>query len=209
MARPAEVTIAVSTSSQEMSPNPRPNAQVPKIALNDVAIPQASGPTDEYPSGVQVVVMNSTGDLSDPASIITNNLNLVWADPQGGWDDTYRFMWDNVASQIYGSGDPQQQLVILATYGMDLGMFPAPDAIEVLLSLGAGVQLQNWINTASPSESGGWVNYPVDYVLVGSSSLGYEQGTDKFDFAGGEDNPVQTGLSVTLQNNPEPPTLTT
>jgi hypothetical protein len=196
----------VSTSSQSMSSNPRPNAQVPKIALNDVTIPQASGPTDEYPSGVQVVVINSTGDLSDPSNIVTNNLNIVWADQNGNWSDTYRLMWDDVANQIYGSGDPQQQLVIVATYGMDLGMFPTPSVVEVLLSLGGGVQLQNWINTASPSESGGWVDYPADYVLIGSSSLGYGLGTDKYDFAGGEENPVQTNISVTLQNNPEPPT---
>jgi hypothetical protein len=206
MARPAQVTIEVITSSEKMSNNPRPNAQVPEIMLNGVVIPAAAGPTEQFPTGVQVVVMNSTGDLSDPASIISNNLNIVWADEQGGWYDTYRFMWDNVANQIYGSGDPQQQLVILATYGMDLGMFPTPSAIEVLMSLGAGAQLQQWINTPSPSESGDWVDYPADYVMVGSSGLGYNQGSESFDYAGGEGNSVKTDFSVTLQNNPEPPT---
>ncbi|MEA2412398.1 MAG: hypothetical protein QOC77_2959 [Thermoleophilaceae bacterium] len=209
MTRPAEVTIAVSTSSQPIPGTPPlPNAQVPQITLNDTLIPRATGPTDDYPTGVQVVVMNASGDLSDPANFITNSLNIVWGDVQGGWSDTYRYMWDNVANQIYGAGDPQQQVVIIATYGMDLGMFPTPDVVELFLSLGAGPQLQNWINTASPSESGGWVDYPADYVLIGSSSLGYGLGTEQFDFGGGEENPVKTNVSVTLQNNPEPPTAT-
>jgi hypothetical protein len=207
MTRPAEVIVDVSTSSQEISSTPPlPDALVPTITLNGTAIPQASGPTSEYPTGVQVVVMNAAGDLSDPANIISNDLHVVWADAQGGWDDTYRYMWDNVANQIYGSGDPQQQVVIVATYGMDLGMFPTPSAIELLLTLGAGPQLQNWINTNTPSESGDWVDYPADYVLIGSSGSGYGQGTDEFDYAGGEGQPVKTNLSVTLQNNPEPPT---
>jgi hypothetical protein len=207
MTRPAEVIVDVSTSSQEISSTPPlPNAVVPTITLNGTAIPEASGPTSEFPTGVQVVVMNAAGDLSDPANIISNDLHVVWADAQGGWDDTYRYMWDNVANQIYGSGDPQQQVVIVATYGMDLGMFPTPAAVELLLSLGAGPQFQNWVNTNTPSESGDWVDYPVDYVLIGSSASGYGQGTDEFDYAGGEGNPVKTNLSVTLQNNPEPPT---
>lgn len=208
MARPAQVTIAVSTSSQSIPHGNLPPAQVPKITLNDVAIPQAEGPTNQYPSGVQTVVMNLAGDLSDPANIISNDLNIIWEDGNGEWSDTYRYMWDNVASQIYGAGDPQQQLVIVSTYGMDLGEFPTPSIVEVLLSLGAGPQLQNWINTASPSESGGWVDYPTDYVLIGSSSRGYGLGTEKFDFAGGEENDVSTTLSVTLDNNPEPPSVT-
>jgi hypothetical protein len=85
-------------------------------------------------------------------------------------------------------------------------MFPTPDIVELLLSLGAGPQLQNWTNTPSPSESGDWVDYPADYVLIGSSSLGYGQATDQFDFAGSEGQPVKTSVSVTLTNNPEPPT---
>jgi hypothetical protein len=85
-------------------------------------------------------------------------------------------------------------------------MYPSPDAVELFLSLGAGPQLQNWINTPSPSESGDWVDYPADYVLIGQSSLGYGQATEQFDTTPGEENPVKTSVSVTLQNSPEPPT---
>jgi hypothetical protein len=205
MARPTEVVIDVSTSSQPVQGTTRPSAQPPVITLNGTQIPQATGPTTDYPSGVQVVVMNAAGDLSDPANFITNKLNIVWADQNNYWYSTYRYMWDNVTNQIYGSGDPQQQVVIVATYGMDAGMFPTPDVVEVLLSLGAGPQLQNWINTPSPSESGDWVDYPADYVLIGSSSLGYGQGTEQFDFTGSEGQPVKTNVNVTLQNSPEPP----
>jgi hypothetical protein len=206
MARPTEVVVEVATSSQPIGHSPLPNPQLPVISLNGSQIPQADGPTNEFPSGVQVVVMNASGDLSDPANFITNNLNIVWPDPvNSGWYTTYRYMWDNVANQIYGSGDPQQQVVIVATYGLDAGMFPTPDIVELLLTLGAGPQLQNWINTASPSESGDWVDYPADYVLIGSSSLGYGQATEQFDFGGGEEQPVKTSVSVTLQNSPGPP----
>jgi hypothetical protein len=207
MARPPEVTVSVSTSSTPIpKQSPLPNAQVPAIMLNDVEIPQASGPTVEYPTGVQVVVMNASGDLSDPSNIISNRLNIVWPDQSGYWYDTYRNMWDNVANQIYGAGDPQQQVVIVATYGVDLGMYASPDAVELFLSLGAGPQLQNWINYPEPSESGDWVDYPADYVLIGQSSLGYGQATEQFDTTPGEENPVKTSVSVTLQNSPEPPT---
>jgi hypothetical protein len=206
MARPAEVVVEVATSSQVVPGGAsRPNPQLPVISLNGTQIPQAEGPTNELPSGVQVVVMNASGDLSDPANFITNNLNIVWADQNNYWYTTYRYMWDNVANQIYGSGDPQQQVVIVATYGMDVGMFPTPDIVELLLSLGAGPQLQNWINTPSPSESGDWVDYPADYVLIGSSSLGYGLGTEEFDTNPSEGQAVKTSVSVTLQNNPEPP----
>lgn len=207
MARPTEVTIDVSTSSQPIPGTPPfPNAQVPTVTLNGTEIPQPEGPTERFPSGVLVVVANAAGDLSDPANFISSTLNIVWPDANNYWYTTYRYMWDNVANRIYGSGDPQQQVVILATYGMDLGIFPTPDAVELLLTLGAGAQLQNWINTPTPSESGGWVDYPVDYVLIGSSSLGYGQGTEQFDYAGNEQQPVKTNVSVTLQNSPEPPT---
>jgi hypothetical protein len=206
MARPTEVVIDVATSSQPIPGGAsRPNPQLPVISLNGTQIPQAEGPTNELPTGVQVVVMNAAGDLSDPANFITNKLNIVWADQNNYWYTTYRYMWDNVTNQIYGSGDPQQQVVIVATYGMDAGMFPTPDIVEVLLSLGAGAQLQNWINTPSPSESGGWVDYPADYVLIGSSSLGYGQGTEQFDSNPSEEQPVKTSVTVTLQNSPEPP----
>jgi hypothetical protein len=206
MARPAEVVVEVATSSQVVPGGAsRPNPQLPVISLNGTQIPQAEGPTNELPSGVQVVVMNASGDLSDPANFITNNLNIVWADQNNYWYTTYRYMWDNVANQIYGSGDPQQQVVIVATYGMDVGMFPTPDIVELLLSLGAGPQLQNWINTPSPSESGDWVDYPADYVLIGSSSLGYGLSTEEFDTNPSEGQAVKTSVSVTLQNNPEPP----
>jgi hypothetical protein len=209
MARPTEVTIDVATSSQAIEgTNPLPNAQIPTVTLNGTQIPQPDGPTEQFPTGVLVIVMNASGDLSDPSNFITSRLNIVWQDASANdyWYTTYRFMWDNVANQIYGAGDPQQQLVFVCTYGVDLGMFPTPAIVELLLTLGAGPQLQNWINSNSPSESGDWIDYPVDYVLIGQSGYGYGQGTEQFDYAGGEGNPVKTNVSVTLQNNPEPPT---
>ena len=209
MARPAQVTISISTSSQEIPlSSPLPSPALPKITVNDVPVPDPGAP-DHYPSGVQIVVINSTGDLSDPAAIISDKCSVVTQDAQQGWSDTYRNMFDDATNQVLGAGDPQQQLVIVATYGMDLGMFPTPDFVELMLSLGAGPQLQQWINTAVPSESGDWVDYPVDYVLVGSPGYGYGGASEKFDYAGGEGTPVQTSLSVTLENNPEPPTAPT
>jgi hypothetical protein len=204
MARPDQVTVAISTSSQVSPQNPLPNPVFPLIELNGATIPPPSFQPNSSPSGIQVVVMNAGGDLSDPANIISNKYNLVWPDVNIGWFDTYRYMFDNVANQVMGAGDPQQQLVFVASYGMDLGMFPTPDAVELLLGLGAGPQLQQWINSDSPSEGGDWVSYPVDYVMVGSSGLGYAQATEEFDYADG--NAVKTSISVTLQNNPEPPT---
>jgi hypothetical protein len=206
MARPAQVTIDVSTSSQVIpETTPLQSASYPTITINGTAATPSFAPQD-WPSGVQVVVINSTGDLSDPGSIISDKYNLVWSDPNGGWWDTYSLMWDNVGKQILGSGDPQQQLVIAATYGMDLGMFPVATVVELFLGLGAGPALQEWINTATPSGGGDWVGFPANYVLIGSSGLGYGQGTEQYDYTG--NSPVDTSVSVTLDNNPEPPTGT-
>jgi hypothetical protein len=207
MARPTEVTVSISTSSQEIpSTTPLPEASFPQITLNGVEIPQPSFVPRDLPSGFQIVVMNSAGDFSDPANIIANDYEPVWPDNLNGWDDTYRFMYENLVNGILGAGDPQQQLVFVASYGLDLGMFPTAVTVETLLNLGAGPQLQQWINTSSPSESGDWVDYPVDYAMIGGSAYGYGQATEKFDYAGGEGNPVKTSISVTLTNNPEPPT---
>src|SRR4051794_40623111 len=135
MAPPPEVTIDVSTSSQPIPGTPPfPNAQIPTVTLNGNAIPTPTGPTNGFPSGVLVIVANAAGDLSDPANFISSTLNIVWPDQNNYWYSTYRLMWDNVANRIYGSGDPQQQVVIAATYGMDAGMFPSPDIVELLLS---------------------------------------------------------------------------
>jgi hypothetical protein len=203
MARPAQVDVSVSTSSTEIASGTLPSAQYPTITLNGTAVTPSFAPA-QWPSGFQIAVLNAVGDLSDPANVISDQYNLVWSDQNGGWFDTYTGMYDNVARQLLGAGDPQQQIVIAASYGLDLGMFPTPTVVELFLGLGAGPQLQEWINTQAPSEGADWVGYPMDYVLVGSSGSGYAQGTEKFDYTG-SGTPVQTTVTVTLENNPEPP----
>jgi hypothetical protein len=205
MARPTEVTISIETSSQEIPLNPFPPPQFPSISLNGTAIPSPSY-VPPAPSGFQVVVMNSAGDLSDPANIVANSYEPIPSGSVGGWYDTYQFMYDGLARDIFAAGDPQQQLVFVASYGLDVAMLPTPAVAELLLNLGAGPQFQKWLSTDVPSEGGDWTEYPADYVLIGGSGYGYGQGTEQFDYTGVDEQSVTTHVSVTIQNNPEPPT---
>jgi hypothetical protein len=198
MAPPTQVDVSVTTSSVPMSDAPPPpSAQLPQITLNGTPIPPV---TSYLPNGIQVVVFESFGDLTNPASIISNKANVVWPDPSNrGWYTTYRYAWDNVANQLMSSGNPEEQIVIVATFGLDIGMFPTPAILEQLLARGAGPQLQTWTSTPEPSESGQYIQFPANYVLIGNSQYGYAQGFDGFD-AAGDGQPVKTTVTATLDN---------
>jgi hypothetical protein len=181
MPGPAKVAVSITTTSDVMaSAPPPPTPQLPQITLNGVALPT---PSAYFPNGIQVVVFESFGDLTNPASIISNRANPIWPDPMThGWWTTYRHAWDNVANQLMGSGNPEEQIVMIATYGMDVGMYPT----------------QAWINTPAPSEGGQYIEYCANYVLIGNSAYGYDEGYEAFGLD--HDQPVKTNVTATLTN---------
>jgi hypothetical protein len=205
MAPPAQVTISIATISQPIPNAPLPDAKWPTITIDGVEVPPPTKQPTPYPSGFQIVVLNSAGDLSQMTNIVANAILPIWPDGNNGWIGTYRFMYDDLANTILGAGDPQQQIVLAASFGMDLAMIPTPVAAEQLMAVGAGPQLQQWLNADTPSEGGEWTEYCTNYAMIGNSGSGYGQATEQFDF-GGDNVQVETTISVTLQNNQPPPT---
>jgi hypothetical protein len=171
--------------------------------MNGTAFPQPDGGQTGLPSGIQVVVLHSDGDMTDPASIITNSYITV-GNVNDTWGNTYQYMWDNAAALILSSGDITQQRLIVASFGLDLNMSPTAFFLDLMLNNGAGAQLQNWGTSGDPgSEGADWVQNPVNYIVVGGSSYGYGEGYEIFDNPGS--SPVKTTLNVTL-DNPVPAT---
>src|SRR3712207_2803097 len=87
----------------------------PKITLNGNPLPQPKGPYSC--TGAQVVVLDPTQDITNPASIRSNAYLPVQNDG-GSWMDTYGAMWGSVVQQILTSGNIDQQIVFVATYGL-------------------------------------------------------------------------------------------
>jgi hypothetical protein len=204
MAAPAQVDISISTSSQviqnwQQPPPPQP----PTITLNGTALPPPKDSPPYQPVGAQVVVFDSSQDLTNPASIISNDFQIV-ADMQGSWYESYRWMWDNVATQIMSSGDIEQQLVMIATFGLDVMMQPTAAAFELFLDRGAGPQLQEWGLVPSLSEGGDYIAFPANYLLIGNSSYGFGEGYEAFAYTT-QDNSLDTPLQATIDNPGAPP----
>lgn len=203
MAAPTQVEIAISTTSEPMQSGSLPAPQPPVITLNGTALTAPPYPPNT-PNGLQCVVFNSSMDLTNPDTIISNRYLLVWEE-NGGWWTSYPWMWNWLANQLLASGDPQQQIVIVATFGLDVGMVPTPAALEQMMARGAGPNLQSWATTSQPSEGGSYIEYPANYVMVGNSAYAYGQATDVFDYPN-SGSPVTTKLTVTLDNPGPPPT---
>jgi hypothetical protein len=202
MAVPREAVIDISTTSVPM-PDWRklPPAQPPTINMNGE--PFAQLPEPAAPSGFQLVVLNSAGDLTSPSNIVANQFVLVGGN-DGLWGATYAAAYEELLKAILEAGNPDQQVIILASFGLDLMMSPTVDAFEFLLARGAGKDLQLWEQEATDpgSQSGGWVGTPASYVLVGNPAYGWNEGHEGFNWTKGEPAPVK--LSATLQNNVPP-----
>jgi hypothetical protein len=193
MAGPTQVTLEIKTTSSQMrdqSGTPVP----PQMTMNGQPFAQLKTPPS--PNGWQVVVLNPAGDLTSPSSIIANEWVSLYA-PQGGWMDTYQYMYSNIVNAVLNAGNLEQQIVILASFGLDANMPPTNDGLGLMLHLGAGPQLQTWETSADTgSESGQLVAFPASYVLVGGSNYSYGQGYETY---AGPKNPA-VDQSVTLDN---------
>jgi hypothetical protein len=201
MAGPSEVTVEIVTTSQVI-PNSTDPASPPTITMNGNPLP-APGAPPATATGWQLVVIDSTMDMTDPASIRFNSYLAVLPDSNGNWNDTYQWVYEGMVTQILCSGDLQTQLVFLASYGLDANQPPTSDALRQMLSYGAGAQLQGWEKSVDTgSESSDWTSFPACYVMVGGSSYDYGLGSEVFENPGTDQ--VKATLTVTL-GNPVPP----
>jgi hypothetical protein len=193
-----QVTFEVTTTS-EVIPNWQTPATPPTITINNNPIP---APSDRpfTPSGYQVVVINQATDMTQP-SAITSNFYVQLEQMNGAWADLWQFTYARMVTQLLTSGDPQTQIVIVASYGWDGTLPPTNDALEQLLDYGAGSELQSWIANATDvgSEGGDWTAFPTNYILIGANSLPWGQGAEEVEFSN-QGQPVKTSVSATYAN---------
>ena len=192
------VEISVTTQSQPMKWGNLPKPDPPKITMNGnlVANNQA------YASvGWKLLIMDATKDITNPSSYLYNGYLGLTSDGQY-WNTTYGYMYNGIYKALYVSGNVNQQLVILASYGMDNNMPPTREMMPEILELGGGARFQYWETHCDPGSIGGgpnaYISAPVNYLLVGYSSFQYGQGWEKFESGGGK--PVTSTLSATVQN---------
>ena len=195
MAGPAQVTVDIVTTSQVIDKWNVP-PQVPTITMNGNPFPQPAGPATA--SGWQLVVLDSSMDMTDPASIRYNEFLVLYPDSSRDWSDTYGSMYDNIVRQVLLSGDLESQLVFLVSYGLDANTPPPTGALQYMLEAGAGPQLQAWERSVDLGSEAGWTTYPACYIMIGGSSYSYGEGHEVYENPG--TTPVTAQLSVTLGN---------
>lgn len=174
----AQATFAINAFSQTMPAWSSPT-KVPQITVNGNPFPQPpNAPTQG--SGFQVVILDATAsDFTNPAAVRSNTWTQLQND-SGSWMSTYSWMYASIHRQVLTAGDPDTQIVLLASYGIDANMPPTTDALELLLSLGAGADLQKWETSVDVgSQSGQWVAYPAAYAFAGNPAYGYGEGTEQ------------------------------
>jgi hypothetical protein len=196
MAGPSQVALSVTATSQVSNSSKDP-ATPPQITMNGNPFPAPKNPPGTA-SGWQLVVINSSLDMTDPASIIFNNYLGLYPDSSGYWYDTYSWTYDAVGRFLLASGSPDDQLVFLANYGWDQNAPPTSFALDLMMRIGAGPELQKWALTTDRGSEAGWTSFPTAYVLVGGSSYQYGLGHEDYGFNGTSTATAQ--VSVTLGN---------
>jgi hypothetical protein len=205
---PSAIQINVSTSSQEINwstqiPN-LPAAIPPTIQVNGINI-QPSTPSVS-PTGFQLVVFDITQTIPTPASILVNQYLPVTAAQYGSpgdnsWASSYAYVYSWLVNYLLLNGNPTNQLIILASYGLDANMAPDNDGLAELINNGAGSQLQYWLKHCDPGSQVGnptsWVSYPANYIFIGFGDSGYGAGNEIYQSAGSS-NSVKSSLNVTL-----------
>jgi hypothetical protein len=183
-----------------------PKPALPVITMNGNPIP-APQPTGAL-TGWQLIIIDASKDYTNPGSILFNSYISLYGGQTNSWMNTYQYMYSRMCWDVFNSGNIDQQLLIVVSYGLDNNMPPTNDGYEMLLGAGAGEQLQYWQTHCDPGSQVGnvnsWVSFPANYILVGFSALTYNQGNELYQ-SGGQ-GPVTSKLSVTLQNNVAAPT---
>jgi hypothetical protein len=196
MAGPTQVTVSISTQSQSMQFGSLPSPQPPTITLDGNALP-APSQKPYWPSGFQVVVLDPTQDITQPAAIVSNEYQqmVVVDDNWGSW---YQYMYTNIVKQVLLAGNVQQQLVFVASFGLDLNAPPTNEGAELFLALGANGQLQQWITDAvdAGSQSGDYLTAtPANYIVAGNPASNYGEGTELFQ-TGSDPQPSEVTFQV-------------
>lgn len=198
-----KVELAITTTSQVMMFNNLPAAQPPKITMDGKPVGQiAQKPSN--PTGWQILILDPTKDITTPAAVLENRyISLYPAQGSNFWMSTYQFMYTQMLRRSYLAGNYEQQILIVASYGLDANTPPTNDGLGLLLDYGAGPRLQYWethVDVGSQVANGtSWTSFPANYIFVGSSSLAYGQGAEIFERAT-SNSPITSTLTTTLTN---------
>jgi hypothetical protein len=197
------VEVVVTTSSQVMQYHALPKPQPPRITMNGQPVGQISQPP-YMPTGWQMLLLDPTKDIKTPAAVLANiYIQLSPASGSNYWVSTYGYMYNRMVKTRLVSGNYEQQIMILASFGLDLNAPPNSDALNLMLDYGAGPQVQYWethCNAGSQvANDNSWTSFPANYIFVGTSSMGYAQGAEVFQTAQSGTS-VQSTLKTTLSN---------
>ncbi|MDQ3936008.1 MAG: hypothetical protein M3340_15410 [Actinomycetota bacterium] len=197
MAGPPEVALEIVTTSQ-VSPTYKTPPTLPKITMNGNPFPTPGWTPSSLFSGWQLVVLDSSMDMTDPASIRVNNYIPLTPDQSGYWSDTYGWVYDGIGRALLSAGDLESQRVFLASYGWDMNAPPTAFMLQQLLDMGGGKGAQYWETHVDRGSENQWCSNPGCYILVGGSSYSYGEGHEVYDYPG--TSPVTATLQVTLGN---------
>lgn len=202
MAGPSQVTISISTQAQSMEFGKLPAPQPPTITLDGNALP-APSQESYWPTGFQVVVLDPAQDITQPSAIVSNEYQQMIVEDDN-WGSYYQYMYRNLVQQVLTSGNVQTQLVLVASYGLDLNAPPTNEAIELFLGLGADGQVQQWIADAvdAGSQDGDYLcATPANYILAGNPGTPYGQANELFQTGS---DPQKSELTFQVGNTVSP-----
>ena len=161
------INVQITTSSQAMN-FPLPAGTPPVILINGQQV-ASPGPMT-FPTGYQMLIFDSTKELTDPTALIYNQYYFVYPD-QNLWMDTYTVMYAQMCRDLLLNGNLQEQTRFFVSFGLDNNMGPDYNTMQVFFGSGADGLLQKWeLNSDPGSQSGAagsWVVYPASYILAG------------------------------------------
>lgn len=196
----AGVPLVITTSSRgiQYSPN-MGGAQLPSITLGGQALTPAQSPT--WPTGFQMVLLDVRGSVG-PDDVRLNKYYPLYSSGDGSsWMQSYVWVYQRMLHDILVSGDPDNYLIMVASYGLDNNMAPPDAFVRMLFSAGAGKTLQYWLthcDIGSQAGGGSWVAFPANYIFVGYSPSYYGLGKGELHETGDYQHPVNSTLSITL-----------
>lgn len=194
-----QVTFEITTSSQQINyPWPKTPVQYPSITMNGAAFPTPPQ-GGNAPTGWQVVILDQSQDLTTPGAILLNQyVNAFAASNTNSWMSTYHYMYSTALRRLLTSGNPGNQLLITASFGLDNNMPPTNDGFAAFIDYGAGPQLQQWATHCDTGSQVGnntsWTSIPASYIMAGANSMSYGQGYETYNRQAGP-----TSLTATFQ----------
>ncbi|GHO41923.1 MAC/perforin domain-containing protein [Ktedonospora formicarum] len=181
--------LTIQTSSQVSYNAPKPAP--PVITLGRHILP-VDAPTS--PMGYQVVVLENK-NLISPQGVLLNRYYGIPTnvDPVSG----YQNMYDEIAQDLraFSAGS----VLILASFGLDadFGISPHMSIHGLLLSTGAGSQLQQFEHNPNMGSRGPyWVTNPANYILVGIIDNGPNTGIELFSPQAQNEKTVNSDVTV-------------